>query len=45
MGELQQIIENAWDNRDLLKNEELNRSIRKVIDLLDNALQDNDIAA
>ena len=44
MGELQQIIENAWDNRDLLKNEEVQRSIRKVIDLLNNALRDNDVA-
>lgn len=40
MGKLQQTIENSWSNRGFLKNEELNRSIRKVIDLLD-----NDIAA
>jgi len=36
MDELQQTIENAWENRDLLKNEDVQRSIRKVIDLLDN---------
>jgi len=36
MVKLQQTIENAWDNRDLLKNDEVQRSIRKVIDLLDN---------
>ncbi len=36
MNKLQQIIENAWENRDLLKKEEIQIAIRKVIDLLDN---------
>jgi len=36
MIELQQIIENAWNNRELLKEESAQNAIRKVIDLLDN---------
>ena len=35
MKELQQIIENAWDDRSLLTNPKTIESIRKVIDLLD----------
>ncbi|OEJ98833.1 2,3,4,5-tetrahydropyridine-2,6-dicarboxylate N-succinyltransferase [Flavivirga aquatica] len=35
MTELQQIIENAWENRDLLKEEVTTSAIRTVIDLLD----------
>lgn len=35
MKELQSIIENAWENRDLLKEEKTTTAIRKVIDLLD----------
>ncbi len=35
MTELQSIIEKAWDNRELLKEEETINSIRKVVDLLD----------
>src|SRR5210317_527280 len=35
MTELQQIIENAWDNRDLLKEKSTTDAIRKVVDLLD----------
>jgi len=35
MTELQQIIEKAWDNRDLLKEETTTTAIRSVIDLLD----------
>ncbi|GAA3618734.1 2,3,4,5-tetrahydropyridine-2,6-dicarboxylate N-succinyltransferase [Flavivirga jejuensis] len=35
MTELQQIIENAWENRDLLKEETTTSAIRSVIDLLD----------
>ncbi|MDG1728404.1 MAG: 2,3,4,5-tetrahydropyridine-2,6-dicarboxylate N-succinyltransferase [Algibacter sp.] len=35
MTELQQIIEKAWDNRDLLKQEKTTSAIRNVIDLLD----------
>lgn len=35
MTELQQIIEKAWDNRDLLKEEITTTAIRSVIDLLD----------
>ena len=35
MTELQSIIENAWDNRELLKEEITVNAIRKVIDLLD----------
>ncbi|UKM66363.1 2,3,4,5-tetrahydropyridine-2,6-dicarboxylate N-succinyltransferase [Flavobacteriaceae bacterium GSB9] len=35
MTELQQIIEKAWDNRDLLKEESTVAAIRKVVDLLD----------
>lgn len=36
MNNLQQIIEDAWENRDLLKDKEIQSAIRKVIDLLDN---------
>ena len=35
MTELQKIIENAWDNRKLLKEAACQSAIRKVIDLLD----------
>ena len=35
MTELRSIIETAWDNRDLLKEETTTNAIRKVIDLLD----------
>jgi 2,3,4,5-tetrahydropyridine-2-carboxylate N-succinyltransferase len=35
MTELQQTIERAWENRDLLKEEKTISAIRKVIDLLD----------
>ncbi|WP_299679132.1 2,3,4,5-tetrahydropyridine-2,6-dicarboxylate N-succinyltransferase [uncultured Tenacibaculum sp.] len=35
MTEIRSIIENAWDNRELLKNEETVTAIRKVVDLLD----------
>ncbi|XCF07375.1 2,3,4,5-tetrahydropyridine-2,6-dicarboxylate N-succinyltransferase [Tamlana crocina] len=35
MTELKQIIEKAWDNRDLLKEESTVAAIRKVVDLLD----------
>ena len=35
MNNLQEIIEQAWDNRDLLQKEEIQDAIRKVIDLLD----------
>ncbi|GAA4976622.1 2,3,4,5-tetrahydropyridine-2,6-dicarboxylate N-succinyltransferase [Algibacter aquimarinus] len=35
MTELQNTIEQAWDNRDLLKEKHTTDSIRKVIDLLD----------
>ena len=35
MSRLKQLIEAAWENRDLLKNEETQNAIRKVIDLLD----------
>ena len=35
MKEIQQIIENAWENRDLLKDQTTQDTIRKVIDLLD----------
>lgn len=35
MTELQQTIENAWDNRDLLNDETTTSAIRQVIDLLD----------
>tara|TARA_B110000902_G_C14215445_1_gene552995 strand:- start:98 stop:913 length:816 start_codon:yes stop_codon:yes gene_type:complete len=35
MERLQKIIECAWDNRDLLSNEETQNAIREVIDLLD----------
>ncbi len=36
MTELQNIIEKAWDNRELLKESATQDAIRKVIDLLDN---------
>ncbi len=35
MQEIQSIIEKAWDNRDLLQENETQSAIRKVIDLLD----------
>jgi len=35
MNDLQQIIENAWDDRALLNNEETTTAIRKVVSLLD----------
>lgn len=35
MTEIQQIIEKAWDDRALLKEESVQNTIRKVIDLLD----------
>lgn len=35
MTELQQTIESAWENRDLLKDEKTTNAIRKVVDLLD----------
>jgi len=35
MKELQQIIENAWDNRELLKETTTTDAIRKVVNLLD----------
>lgn len=35
MNELRQIVENAWDNRALLNETNVQDSIRKVIDLLD----------
>ncbi len=35
MTELQQIIENAWDNRELLKETKTTDAIRHVVDLLD----------
>jgi len=35
MKELQNIIERAWDDRDLLKNIDTQASIREVVDLLD----------
>jgi len=36
MKNLRQTIENAWEDRALLKKEEIQSAIRKVIDLLDN---------
>jgi 2,3,4,5-tetrahydropyridine-2-carboxylate N-succinyltransferase len=36
MKELQRTIENAWDNRELLQDQEVQDAIRKVINLLDN---------
>tara|TARA_R110002020_G_scaffold37072_8_gene111889 strand:- start:13126 stop:14031 length:906 start_codon:yes stop_codon:yes gene_type:complete len=36
MTELRNIIENAWDNRELLKEDATQNTIRKIIDLLDN---------
>ncbi len=36
MTELRQIIEKAWDNRELLKDDKTQAAIRKIIDLLDN---------
>lgn len=35
MTELREIIEQAWDNRDLLKDEKTTSAIRKVVDLID----------
>ncbi|MCH4551022.1 MULTISPECIES: 2,3,4,5-tetrahydropyridine-2,6-dicarboxylate N-succinyltransferase [Aestuariibaculum] len=35
MTELREIIEQAWDNRDLLKDENTTSAIRKVVDLVD----------
>lgn len=35
MTEIRSIIEKAWDNRELLKEEETTSAIRKVVDLLD----------
>mgnify|MGYP000026469404 FL=1 len=35
MEEIRNIIESAWDNRDLLKDEKTISTIRKVVDLLD----------
>src|SRR5690606_25066518 len=35
MVNLKQIIEQAWENRDILKEEGTQRAIREVIDLLD----------
>ena len=35
MTELREIIETAWDNRELLKEEATTNAIRKVVDLLD----------
>ena len=35
MKDLQQVIEKAWDNRELLKDTKVQESIRKVINLLD----------
>ena len=35
MKDLQQVIEKAWDNRELLQDTKVQESIRKVIDLLD----------
>ncbi len=32
---LQQTIENIWDNRDLLQNEDSQKAIREVISLVD----------
>jgi len=36
MKEIRQIIESAWDNRELLKEQNTIDTIRKVVDLLDN---------
>ncbi len=36
MNELRTVIENAWSNRDLLKEKATQTAIRKVIDLIDN---------
>ncbi|MET7028072.1 2,3,4,5-tetrahydropyridine-2,6-dicarboxylate N-succinyltransferase [Sediminicola luteus] len=36
MTELRQIIEKAWDDRELLKDDKTQAAIRKIIDLLDN---------
>ena len=35
MTEIRTIIENAWDNRELLQKEETTNAIKKIIDLLD----------
>jgi len=39
MNDLKNIIERAWDNRDLLKERETVEAIREVIDLLDRGVQ------
>ncbi len=36
MKEIRNIIEKAWDNRELLREEEVIKAIRKVLELLDN---------
>ncbi len=36
MKETREIIENAWENRELLREEKVIKAIRKVLDLLDN---------
>ena len=38
MTALQQIIESAWSNRELLKEAETQNAIRKVIDFLDEVI-------
>ena len=38
MKDIQQIIENAWENRELLKDESTQSTIRNVIDLLDKGI-------
>ena len=35
MKDIRKIIESAWDNRELLKEESTINTIRKVVDLLD----------
>ncbi len=35
MEKIREIIENAWENRDLLKDENTQNTIREVISLLD----------
>jgi 2,3,4,5-tetrahydropyridine-2-carboxylate N-succinyltransferase len=35
MKDIREIIESAWENRDLLKEETTINTIRKVVDLLD----------
>ena len=36
MTNLQSIIENAWDNRELLQEDTTQKAIREVVELLDN---------